>query len=74
MTVITTHMTLREFRRHREFSLRDLERETGVNRATLSMIETGKLIPEQRHLAAISRALAVAPERIRVRLVVEVAP
>jgi transcriptional regulator with XRE-family HTH domain len=37
-------------------SLRELEAASGVNRATLSQIENGRLLPPDKHLVAIETA------------------
>ena len=66
--------TLRELRHQRRLSLRDLEQQTGVNRATWSQIEHGRLLPDRRHIAALAAALNVPYEAwvIRVSLEAEV--
>lgn len=34
----------------------DLERESGVNRGTLSLLERGRLFPLEKHVAALEQA------------------
>lgn len=60
--VITTQtMSLRDLRRSREISLRELEQMTGINRAVWSQIERGHLLPQSRHLRLLGLALNVPP-------------
>lgn len=60
-------------RRFRRLGLRHLEEMTGINRATWSLIENGKMLPEPRHIAALSAALDVPYEQWRLRVVLELA-
>ena len=71
--VLTTPQatSARAVREARDLSLRQLEELTGINRATWSQIETGKHLPEPRHIAALSRALGVPAEQWRIRFVLE---
>lgn len=61
----------RQIREARGLSLRQLEEQTGINRATWSQIETGRMLPEPQHVAALSAALGVPYEEWRVRFVLE---
>lgn len=61
----------RAVREARGLSLRQLEERTGINRATWSQIETGKHMPEPRHIAALSEALGVPAGQWRIRFVLE---
>jgi ribosome-binding protein aMBF1 (putative translation factor) len=63
--------TLRELRHQRGVSLRDLEQQTGINRAAWSQIEHGRLLPDPRHLAALSAALDVPYEAWVIRFSLE---
>jgi transcriptional regulator with XRE-family HTH domain len=47
---------LREYRATLDLSLRELEAQTGVPRATLSRIENGRLLPTDRELAVLEPA------------------
>ena len=51
---------LREIRGRR--SLRDLADAAGINRGTLSMIETGRALPKDEWLEAIERVYGAPPE------------
>lgn len=63
--------SLRELRLERGLSLRRLEDLTGVNRATWSRIENGKLLPELEHIAALAAALEIPTTAWRIRFVLE---
>jgi transcriptional regulator with XRE-family HTH domain len=43
-------------------SIKEMERVSGVSRATLSQIENGRMLPPDRHLAAIETAYGVPAE------------
>lgn len=62
---------LRDIRQARDLSLRELERDTGINRGIWSQIENGQLLPQARHLAALSEALGVPPDEWEIRFVLE---
>lgn len=53
-------------------SLRDLQSETGINRAVWSQIERGLLMPGPLHLAMLGRTFGVPVYEFRMRFVVEV--
>lgn len=55
------HLTLREVRQMRELSLRDVERETGISRATLSKIERGIELPRVDVMLWLSDVYGVSP-------------
>lgn len=63
---------LRELRVGRGVTLTELAERSGVATATLSQIERGRLLPEPRHVAALSTALDVPYEKWRIRFVLEV--
>lgn len=52
-----THSLLYWRRREKEYSLRDLERITGISRATLNRIENGEKSPTLFELEVIAQAL-----------------
>jgi transcriptional regulator with XRE-family HTH domain len=62
--------TMRDLRIEQGLDLRGLERETGINRATLSQIERGRLSPTARETRLISAALGADLE-LRLQLVHE---
>lgn len=62
---------VRDVRKAREISLRQLQDLTGVNRAVWSQIENGRLLPEPKHIAALSAALSIPMEQWRIRFVLE---
>lgn len=51
--------TMRDLRVAQNIDLRGLEERTGINRATLSQIERGRLSPTARETQLISEALGV---------------
>lgn len=55
----TNATRLRAAREAQGKSLRGLERETGIDRGTISRIERGKLRPSVPHLIALGRALGL---------------
>jgi transcriptional regulator with XRE-family HTH domain len=55
----TNASRLRAAREIQGKSLRDIERETGIDRGTISRIERGKLRPSLPHLIALGRALEI---------------
>lgn len=64
-------VALRDVRKAAWLSLRDVEEQTGINRAIWSQIETGRMLPEPQHIAALSRVLQVPYEQWRLRFVLE---
>ena len=64
-------MTLRERRQQLGVHLRQLEETTGINRGTLSRIETGQQIPTPGQLANIALALNCDPLHARIRVLVD---
>lgn len=50
---------MRELRVERGLSLRDVERETGISRAILSQIETGRMVANEDELVEVGRYLGV---------------
>lgn len=62
--------TMRDLRVERKLDLRELEHETGINRATLSQIERGRLSPSPLEIDRIGEALGVKLE-LRLQLVHE---
>ena len=56
---------IREARRARSVSLRELERRTGIDNGLLSMIETGRVAePSFRKVVKIARALRIGIGRL----------
>jgi transcriptional regulator with XRE-family HTH domain len=47
---------LRELRLERGLSIRELETESGINRAYLSQLERGRLLPRDEWIEALKRA------------------
>ena len=60
-TLEKVHLTMREVRRMRGLSLRDVEVETGIARGTLSRIERGLEMPRPGHMLSICDCLGVHP-------------
>ena len=65
------HHGLADLRVAKKMSLRDLQEATGINRGLLSQMERGTLLPEPKHLTALSYALGVPVESWRIRFVLE---
>lgn len=63
--------TLAALRGARRLTLRDIEHATGVNVAVWSQIERGLMVPQPKHLAALSAVFAVPVSSWRVRFVLE---
>ncbi len=64
---------LRDVRHDRDVSLKQLQQATGINRATLSRIEQGRLVPTAREQRLIAACLGLDAARLATRtyLVVE---
>lgn len=64
---------LRDEREARNVTLRELQAATGINRATLSRIEAGLLVPTSRQARLIAACLGIDAARLATRtyLVVE---
>jgi len=60
-TTGNTHLTMREVRKLRGMSLRDVEAETGISRATLSKVERGIELPKVGHMLSLSDTYGVHP-------------
>lgn len=63
--------TLSSLRAHREMSLRDLGRRTGISSGLLSLMERGLLLPNSQQLGRIVEALAPGA-RAHVRFDIEI--
>jgi transcriptional regulator with XRE-family HTH domain len=61
---------MRDLRVDQALDLRHLQQATGINRATLSQIERGRLSPTAHEITQISRALGV-DLHVRMQLVYE---
>jgi transcriptional regulator with XRE-family HTH domain len=57
-------MQLKRLRRARGMNQEDLERESGVARATISALETGKREAQPRTIRRLAEALGVKPEEL----------
>ena len=60
-TLAAMIVRLREWRERRGYSLRELGERSGVNFATLSRIEAGKLSPTVGVLVKLAKALDIHP-------------
>ena len=47
---------LKNYRQERGWSQSELGRKTGIHASTISLIESGRLVPSETHIAKIARA------------------
>lgn len=59
--------TLRDVRLEKNVTIRQLERLSGVSRATISQIERGRMIASRTEAARIAEALGLEPGSLRTR-------
>jgi transcriptional regulator with XRE-family HTH domain len=64
-------LTLRELRRRRNCSLRELEARTGINRGRLSELEHGKRWPKSSELRVLEEHFGVPGLRVAFVIVVD---
>ncbi len=60
-------MRLKQLRRARAMSQEDLEKKSGVARATISALETGKREAQPRTIRRLAEALGVEPHELMKR-------
>lgn len=63
--------TLADLRAHRQVTLADIQRQTGINVAVWSQLERGLIAPQPKHLAALAVVFGVPVGSWRVRFVLE---
>lgn len=63
--------SLAELRESRGYTLKAIEAATGINVAVWSQLERGLMVPQPRHLAALTDVFDVPVESWRIRFLLE---